>query len=72
MTSDSTGKIVRAVLQEADYIDGSNRNWYDVRELPVSSDGRVIISTNQGVIQYPKTDIPQTFQDAFSEGELEL
>lgn len=74
MTGNSDGKITRAVLQhqiESGYVsDGTYRCvWEDVRELPITPDGRVTL----GMIPEPEqVEIPQAFIDAFKDKELEL
>ena len=44
ITSDSTGKIIGATLQEADYFDNYGHiHWKDVRPLEVTPDGQVVL-----------------------------
>ncbi len=64
-------KLVRAVLQhqieEGDIADGTYRCvWEDVRELPITSDGKVVLST----VEPEMAEVPQVFLDAFRDEEL--
>jgi len=71
MTGSSNGKITRAVLQhqiEEGYVsDGTYRCvWEDVRELPITSDGKVVLST----VEPEMAEVPQVFLDAFKDKDL--
>ena len=73
-----------AMLQECEGFDiNGHVYWRDVRPLPVAPDGMVTMSQPEMIEQsfstlkdymqqYPRAEVSQAFQNAFSEGELEL